>query len=79
MSSSDYDQLARELILVNDRLADLEQRMATSEKVNARLEHAALNTARSMEEISRHWDAVYEAMRRAEKVDDLDDLTLSGE
>jgi hypothetical protein len=34
--------------------------------VNARLEEAALTTARAMAEISRHWDAVYEAMRRAE-------------
>jgi hypothetical protein len=35
--------------------------------VIARLEGAALTTARSMEEISQHWDAVYEAMRRSER------------
>jgi hypothetical protein len=40
--------------------------MAEVERVNTRLEQAALNTARSMAEISRHWDAVYEAMRRVE-------------
>jgi hypothetical protein len=34
--------------------------------VNARLEAAALTTARAMIEISQHWDAVYEAMRRPE-------------
>lgn len=28
--------------------------------------HPALITARSLGDISRHWDAVYEAMRRAE-------------
>jgi hypothetical protein len=33
-------------------------------KVNARLEEAALITARALQEISGHWDAVYEAMRR---------------
>lgn len=43
--------------------------MAEVEKVNARLEEAALTTARAMDEISRHWDAVYEAMRRPEESD----------
>jgi len=37
--------------------------MAEVERVNARLEEAALTTARALEEISGHWDAVYEAMR----------------
>ena len=36
----------------------------------ARLEGAALTTARAMQEISQHWDAVYEAMRRAEQPGD---------
>ncbi len=35
----------------------------------ARLEEAALTTARALQEISGHWDAVYEAMRREEVVD----------
>ena len=43
--------------------------MAEVEKVNSRLEQAALTTARALREISGHWDAVYEAMRRIEKVD----------
>ena len=52
---------------LNEKVSSLLQRMADVEKVNARLESAALNTARSMQEISRHWDAVYEAMRREEE------------
>jgi len=40
--------------------------MTEIEKVNARLEEAALITARALAEISGHWDAVYEAMRRPE-------------
>jgi hypothetical protein len=32
--------------------------------VNARLEEAALTTARALAEISGHWEAFYEAMRR---------------
>jgi hypothetical protein len=62
MASADSEVLAQQI-------AQLEQRMAEVEKVNARLEQAALSTARAMEEISRHWDAVYEAMRREEKID----------
>ena len=40
--------------------------MVEVEKVNARLEEAALTTARALAEISAHWDAVYEAMRRVD-------------
>ena len=32
--------------------------------MNARLEDAALTTASALQEISGHWNAVYEAMRR---------------
>jgi hypothetical protein len=46
------------------RFDELEKRLAEVEKVNARLEAAALTTARALVEVSRHWDAVYEAMRR---------------
>jgi hypothetical protein len=35
--------------------------------VNARLESAALTTSRAKAEISKQWDAVYEAMRRTEE------------
>jgi hypothetical protein len=36
------------------------------EVVIERLEAAAETTARALEEVSAHWDAVYRAMRRAE-------------
>ncbi len=37
--------------------------------MNARLEEAALTTARALGEVSRHWNAVYDAMRRADRID----------
>jgi uncharacterized coiled-coil protein SlyX len=66
VSSGDSELLAQQVSGINVKVADLEGRIAEVERVNARLEQAALNTARSMAEISRHWDAVYEAMRRVE-------------
>ena len=48
---------------------ELEQRVADVEEVNARLEDAALTTARALGEVSGHWDAVYDAMRRADRLD----------
>jgi uncharacterized protein YaaN involved in tellurite resistance len=67
----DYELIAQRLSALGEtvrqlenRTGDLLTRMADVEKVNARLEEAALTTARSMEEISSHWNAVYEAMRR---------------
>ena len=47
----------------------LEDRLAEVERVNARLDDAALTTARALGEVSRHWDAVYDAMRRAGRID----------
>jgi hypothetical protein len=67
----DYELIAQELSglseklsVLDDRLRDFDQRMAEVERVNSRLEDAALTTARALQEISGHWDAVYEAMRR---------------
>ena len=67
----DYELIAQELstlaerfMRVENRVADLLTRLADVEKVNARLEEAALTTARALAEIAGHWDAVYEAMRR---------------
>jgi hypothetical protein len=71
----DLDVLAQELSIIGENLRDLERRMAEVERVNARLEDAALTTARALGEIARHWDAVYEAMRRAEKVRERAELT----
>ena len=65
----DYEVVAEELSKLTDKWRDLETRVAEVEKVNARLEDAALTTARALGEVSRHWDAVYDAMRRADKLD----------
>ena len=68
MSSNDSEVLAQQVSAANEKIRRLEMRMADVEKVNARLEQAALTTARALQEISGHWDAVYEAMRRVEPV-----------
>ena len=67
----DYELIAHELSGIDEKVSRLEihmsdvlTRMTDIEKVNAELEEAALNTARALGEISGHWDAVYEAMRR---------------
>lgn len=63
----DYEVIAQELSALRHKLDDLETRLAAVEKVNTRLEEAALTTARALGEISGHWDAVYEAMRRKDE------------
>jgi len=67
----DYELIAQKVSGIDEKISRLEihmsdvlTRMADIEKVNAELEEAALNTARALAEISGHWDAVYEAMRR---------------
>jgi hypothetical protein len=59
--------IAQELSALGHKLAELDGRLAAVEKVNTRLEEAALTTARALGEISGHWDAVYEAMRRRDE------------
>jgi hypothetical protein len=66
---NDYEVLAQELSLLAQKIRDFDVRLAEVERVNARLEDAALTTARAMAEISSHWDAVYEAMRREESTE----------
>ena len=61
---TDFDIIAREVSGYRTRLEAIEKRLEEVEKVNARLEDAALTTARALQEISGHWEAVYEAMRR---------------
>jgi uncharacterized coiled-coil protein SlyX len=61
---SEAEIIAQELSRIGDRVAALEARLGEIDKVIARLEGAALTTAQSLQEVSRHWDAVYEAMRR---------------
>lgn len=61
--------VAQELSELGEKVRGLDDRVAEVERVNAQLEEAALSTARALGEVSRHWDAVYDAMRRAETMD----------
>jgi hypothetical protein len=63
----DAEMIAQELSAVGHKLDEFDNRLAAVEQVNARLEEAALTTARALAEISGHWDAVYEAMRRKDQ------------
>jgi len=63
----DYELIAQELSALNERVEELSTRLSAVERVNNRLEDAALTTARALGEISGHWDAVYEAMRRRDE------------
>ena len=67
----DYEVVAEELSKLAEKWHELEERVAEVERVNARLEEAALTTARAMAEVSRHWDAVYDAMRRSRIEDEI--------
>jgi hypothetical protein len=64
--TTDVEVLAQELDKIGHKIVGLETRMAEVEEVIPRLEIAAQMTARALEEVSAHWDAVYRAMRRAE-------------
>jgi hypothetical protein len=68
---NDYDMVAEELSKLGEKWRDLEERVAEVERVNARLEEAALTTARGLGEVSHHWDAVYDAMRRNRVEDEI--------
>jgi hypothetical protein len=63
---SESEVLAQELSHISGKLVELEGRMTGVEAVIQRLEKAAETTARALEEVSSHWEAVYRAMRRAE-------------
>jgi hypothetical protein len=64
--SSESEVLAQELSNMAGKVGALEARLKDIEAVINRLEGAAETTARALEEVSAHWDAVYRAMRRAE-------------
>jgi hypothetical protein len=66
---SESEVIAQQLSALSERVAAVEARLVGIDKVIARLEGAAITTARAMEEISRHWDAVYRAMGRDEEAD----------
>ena len=63
----DLEVIAQELSALGHKLDELDGRLAAVEKVNSRLEEVALTTSRALAEISGHWDAVYEAMRRRDE------------
>jgi hypothetical protein len=65
-ASSESEVLAQELESIGGKLLAVEARLTEVEGIIARLEAAAASTARALEEVSSHWDAVYRAMRRAE-------------
>lgn len=65
-ASSESEVLAQELSNMAGKVGALEARLKDVEAVINRLEGAAETTARALEEVSAHWDAVYRAMRRAE-------------
>lgn len=64
--AEEVSDLGQRLTVLENRLSDILIRLGDVERVNTRLEGAALTTARALAEISGHWDAVYEAMRRRE-------------
>jgi len=66
MAAGEIEVVAQELSALGHRLSDVERRLGDVEKVNTRLEEAAVSTARALEELSAHWDAVAAAMRRSE-------------
>jgi prefoldin subunit 5 len=63
-ASSETEILAQELSNVASKVAALETHMTEIDAVIKRLETAAETTARALEDVSSHWDAVYRAMRR---------------
>jgi hypothetical protein len=67
MASDESELIAQQVSGLTKKLAELEKRVSEAERINGRLEQAALTTARALQEISGHWDAVYEAMRREEE------------
>jgi thymidine phosphorylase len=68
-ADSESEVLAQQMSSLGNRVDAIEARLAEIDKVIGRLEGAALTTARALQEISIHWDNVYEAMRRAEDPD----------
>jgi prefoldin subunit 5 len=63
---SESEVIAQGLQSLGQQIDAFETRLTEVERIIRDLEAAALTTARAMEEVSRHWDSVYRAMRRAE-------------
>ena len=66
-ASSESEVIAQQVSAISSRLSAVEARLDEIDTVIGRLERAALTTGRALREISRHWDAVYDAMRRTEE------------
>jgi prefoldin subunit 5 len=64
--SNESEVIAQEVSTIAARVSALDARLREVETVIDRLEAAAATTARALDEVSSHWDAVYRAMRRAE-------------
>jgi hypothetical protein len=64
--NTETEVLAQELEHVGHKIESMEAGVKEVEGVIPRLETAAETTARALEEVSAHWDAVYRAMRRRE-------------
>ena len=62
--------LSHQVSVLENQVSAVLSRIGEVEKVNSRMEEAALITARALAEISGHWDAVYEAMRRTNTIND---------
>ena len=68
----DFETIAQEVSALGLRVSELEERLEHVEKVNTGLEEAALTTARALQDISTHWDKVYEAIRRKDTTEEGD-------
>ena len=66
----DFETIAQEVSALGLRVSELEERLGHVETVNTGLEEAALTTARALQEISAHWDKVYEAIRRKDTTEE---------
>jgi hypothetical protein len=64
--AQELSEIGHRVTALENRLSDVLMRLSEAEKVNSRLEAAALTTSQALQEVSRHWDAVYDAMRRAD-------------
>ncbi len=67
--AEELSEIGKRMSSLENRLSDVLMRLTEAERVNARLEVAALTTAKALQDVSRHWDAVYEAMRRDPRAD----------
>lgn len=65
--AEELSEIGSRVSALETRLSDVLVRLTDAERVNGRLEAAALTTANALQDIARHWVAVYEAMRRGEE------------